>query len=132
MNQFNQTLLIAQNGNEAGGLIVTIIWLAIIVLFCAGSWKTFSKAGKPGWGILIPIYNIVLLVQIAGRPIWWVILFFIPFVNIVIAIIVSIDIAKNFGKGVGFGLGLTFLGIIFYPILGFGSAQYQVSSDISV
>jgi hypothetical protein len=49
----------------------------------------------------------------------------IPFVNFIIAIILCIDMAKSFGKGAGFGLGLAFLGIIFWPILGFGSAQYQ-------
>jgi hypothetical protein len=65
------------------------------------------------------------LLQIAGKPIWWIVLFFIPVVNFVVAIIVSIDVAKNFGKGTGFGLGLAFLSPIFYPILGFGSAQYQ-------
>jgi VIT1/CCC1 family predicted Fe2+/Mn2+ transporter len=50
---------------------------------------------------------------------------FIPLVNFIIAIILNIDIAKNFGQGVGFGIGLIFLPFIFYPILGFGSAQYQ-------
>ena len=49
----------------------------------------------------------------------------IPFVNFVICIILCIDLAKSFGKGAGFGIGLAFLGIIFFPILGFGSAQYQ-------
>jgi Family of unknown function (DUF5684) len=49
----------------------------------------------------------------------------IPFVNFVICIILCIDMAKSFGKGVGFGIGLALLGIIFWPILGFGSAQYQ-------
>ena len=83
------------------------------------------KAGQPGWGVLIPIYNIYLLTQIAGRPGWWVLLFLIPFVNIIVGIIVDIDIAKNFGKDAAFGLGLYFLGFIFFPILGFGSATYQ-------
>jgi hypothetical protein len=88
-------------------------------------WKVFEKAGQPGWGIFIPIYNLYLLLMIAGKPGWWLILYIIPFVNFVIAIIVSIEIAKNFGKDAGFGIGLAFLGIIFYPILAFGSAQYQ-------
>ena len=127
MNELDHTLLfaqVAQDGNGAGGAIVMIIWLAIVVVI-AGLWQTFSKAGKPGWGAIIPIYNVVLLLEIAGRPIWWIILFLIPFVNFVVAIVVAIDVAKNFGKGVGFGLGLAFLGFIFYPILGFGSARYQ-------
>ena len=85
----------------------------------------FEKAGKPGWGAIVPIYNIVILLEIAGKPIWWFILFFIPFVNFIVVILISIEVAKNFGKGTGFGLGLAFLGFIFYPILGFGDAKYQ-------
>ncbi|MCA9100891.1 MAG: signal peptidase I, partial [Planctomycetales bacterium] len=88
----------------------------------------FTKAGKPGWGALIPIYNVILLLQIAGRPIWWILLFLIPIVNLVIAVIVAIDIAKHFDKGTGFGLGLAFLGFIFYPILGFGDARYRAAA----
>ncbi|HID21105.1 MAG TPA: signal peptidase I [Planctomycetaceae bacterium] len=108
--------------------MTNLIWIAIVVLVIAGLWKTFSKAGRPGWGAIIPIYNVVLLLEIAGRPIWWIILFFVPIVNFIVAIFVAIDVAKNFGKGVGFGLGLAFLGFIFYPILGFGSARYQPTS----
>lgn len=84
-----------------------------------------TKAGQPGWACIIPIYNVYIMCKIAGRPGWWVLLMFIPVVNLVIAIILLIDISKSFGMGVGFGLGLVFLGIIFWPILGFGSATYQ-------
>ena len=71
--------------------------------------------------------DIVILLDIAGRPIWWFILLLIPLVDIVVGIIMSIDITRNFGKGVVFGLGLAFLGFIFYPILGFGNARYQAT-----
>jgi len=94
-------------------------------LMIAAMWKVFSKAGQPGWAVIIPIYNIYIMCKVAGRPGWWVLLMFIPFVNLIIAIILTIDIAKNFGQGVGFGIGLIILPFIFYPILGFGSAQYQ-------
>ncbi len=117
-----------QEGNGAGGAIFMIIWLATVVVVIAGLWQTLAKAGKPGWGAIIPFYNVILLLEIAGRPIWWILLLLIPVVNVVVAIIVSIDVARNFGKGVGFGLGLAFLGFVFYPILGFGSAQYQPTS----
>ena len=86
---------------------------------------SLQTAEKPGWGIIIPIYNIILMLEIAGRPIWWVILFFIPIVSIVAAILVNIDIAKKFGKSAGFGVGLALLGFIFMPILGFGDAKFQ-------
>ena len=99
--------------------------LLVAVIMIAAMWKIFTKAGQPGWACLIPIYNIYILCKIVGRPGWWVILMFIPFVNFVIGIILCIDLAKSFGQGVGFGLGLVFLSFIFYPILGFGSAQYQ-------
>ncbi len=111
--------------DDFGGVLVILIVLAFALFMIVSYWKVFEKAGQPGWGVLIPIYNILLLLKIAGRPGWWILLYLIPLVNIVIGIIVSIDIAKNFGKDAAFGIGLAFLGIIFYPILAFGSAQYQ-------
>lgn len=111
-------------GGAIFGTMFLLVWLAVVVLVIAGFWKTFAKAGKPGWASIIPIYNLIVLLEIAGRPIWWIILLCVPLVNFVILILVAIDIAKAFGKGTGFGLGLAFLGPIFYPILGFGSAQF--------
>lgn len=102
-----------------------LIALAILVFFIAAMWKVFTKAGKAGWLVLIPFVNVYTLLKIAGRPGWWLILFIIPVVNFIISILVSLDLAKSFGKGAGFGLGLAFLGPIFYPILGFGSARYN-------
>lgn len=119
------TLAQRNAAGAAGGLVFLVIWLAILVLIIAGFWKVFEKAGQPGWAAIVPIYNVYVLCKIAGRPGWWLILFFVPIVSFVIAIIVSVDVAKAFGKGVGFALGLIFLGFIFYPVLGFGSAQYQ-------
>jgi hypothetical protein len=98
--------------------------LAFVVLMLAGTWKTFAKAGQPGWAAIVPIYNMIVLLQVAGRPIWWIILAFIPIVSLIL-LVIPFDIAKKFGKGTGFGLGLLFLPFIFYPILGFGDAQYQ-------
>lgn len=109
------------------GLFIFLVEIAILVAIIAGFWKVFVKAGKPGWAAIIPIYNAIVLLQIAGKPIWWIILFFIPIVNIVMAVLVGIAVAKQFGKGEGFGIGLGLLGFIFYPILGFGDAQYQGS-----
>ncbi len=114
------------SGAEGGtaGMIVMGVWLVVCLIVLAGIWKTFSKAGQPGWGVLVPIYNVYLMTKIAQRPAWWLILMLIPVVNMIIAIVLSIDIAKHFGKGAGFGIGLAFLGFVFYPILGFGGAQY--------
>jgi Family of unknown function (DUF5684) len=115
----------ASSQPQAPGPLFWIFWLAVTILMIAACWKVFTKAGQPGWAAIIPIYNWYILCKIVGRPGWWVILFFIPFINFIIGIILCIDLAKSFGKGVGFGIGLILLGIIFFPILGFDSAQYQ-------
>ena len=78
-------------------LVMVALYLGIALFFIIAAWKVFAKAGQPGWGIFIPIYNLYLWVKIAGKPGWWVLLFFIPQENIVISIIVSLDVAKAFG-----------------------------------
>ena len=115
----------ASSQGQAPGPLFWIFWLAFMILMIAACWKIFTKAGQPGWASIIPIYNWYVLCKIVGRPGWWVILLLIPFVNFIIGIILCIDLAKSFGKGVGFGIGLILLSLIFFPILGFGSAQYQ-------
>ncbi|HSM13112.1 MAG TPA: DUF5684 domain-containing protein [Thermoanaerobaculia bacterium] len=115
-------------GSGAGGAIggvMMLVWLAIMVLVIAGIWKTFVKAGEPGWASIVPIYNLIVLLKIAGRPLWWFVLLLIPIVNIVVAFIVAIDLARKFGQGTGFGIGLALLPMIFYPVLGFGSSTYR-------
>ncbi len=106
-----------------GGMGLFMLFLCLVSFI--GIWKVFTKAGQPGWAIIIPIYNFIVMLQIAGRPLWWLLLMLIPFVNAIVAIIIAIDIARKFGKGVGFGIGLALVGFIFYPILGFGSATYN-------
>lgn len=120
------------NGDAAGaaaaglfGLCFLVIELAILGLFIAGMWKIFAKAGQPGWMSLIPILNMYILVQISGREVLWFVLLLVPCVNIVALVLVWMDVAKKFGQGPGFGLGLAFLPFIFAPILGFGSARYN-------
>jgi hypothetical protein len=120
----NQLSIFAQQSDE-GSAIIIIVYLAFIVLIVAGLWKVFTKAGEPGWAAIIPIYNGIVLLKIAGKPVWWIIGFFIPIISLIVGILVGIDVAKNFGKGAGFGLGLAFLPFIFYPILGFGDARFR-------
>ena len=120
------------NANAAlvGGVMAAmgtflLVMLALIVLFVIGGWKVFVKAGQPGWAILIPIYNAIVLLKIAGRPAWWILLFLIPLVNLVIALLVAIDLAKAFGQSAAFGVVLLFLlGGIGYLVLGFGNYRY--------
>ena len=111
----------------AGGIsaAVGIISLAVIVLWVASLWRIFSKAGQPGWAAIIPIYNLVVFLKVIGRPVWWLVLYLIPVVNIIIGIINAIDLAKSFGKGGAFGFfGLFLFAIIGYPVLAFSGAQY--------
>ena len=106
-------------------LFFFVFVIALVVLMIGSVWKVFTKAGKPGWACIVPIYNVIVLLEIAGKPLWWILLMIIPFVNIVIAILLAMEVAKKFGQSAGFGLGLAFLPFIFYPVLGFGSARYQ-------
>jgi len=101
-----------------------ILYILIIIIIIVSNWKIFEKAGRKGWESLIPIYNVYVLLQIVGKPGWWLLLLFIPFINIIVAFYIIYLLAKSFGKGVGFALGLIFLGFIFYPILAFGDAKY--------
>ena len=112
--------------------VPAIIGLLVALLMIVAMWKVFVKAGQPGWASIIPIYNLYVWCKIVGRPGWWIILMLIPFVNIIVGILLCIDMAKSFGKGAGFGIGLAFLGIIFLPILGFGSAQYLGAAAVEV
>jgi hypothetical protein len=117
--------LLAQSSDGGGSAILWLLYVAFIVVYLVAAWIVYTKAGEEGWKALIPIYNIWVLLKIVGRPGWWLILFLIPFVNFVIWIIVSIDLAKSFGKGTGFALGLIFFAPIFYMILAFGDATYR-------
>jgi len=109
---------------SATGAVVIVVYLAVIVIEIAALWQIFEKAGQPGWAAIIPIYNAYVLLKIVGRPVWWLLLFFIPLVNVIFEIIVANDLSKSFGRGVGFTVGLVLLGPIFIPVLGFGSARY--------
>jgi len=96
------------------------IWLIVII----AHWKIFTKAGQPGWASIIPIFNFYILLKIIGKPSWWLILLIVPIANFIIAIWSANLLAKRFGKDELYTIGLLLLPFIFYPILGFGSAQY--------
>ncbi len=128
-------------GAAAGSIMLILIPVfLIVIIYIVGMWKVFTKAGKPGWASIIPIYNFYVMLQIAGRPAWWILIILLGFIpvigaiaNLVLAVVIGIDIAKRFGKGELFGglvCGLLGVG---YLILGYGSAQYKagLSNDIS-
>ena len=150
MNILNLPLLLAQTDPYSvpeltdaeaagliGGLIAVVLALAVPLLilgaiYVVANWKIFEKAGQPGWAAIIPIYNIIVMLDVQGRPKWWIIWYLIPFVNyvsgVVMFIIQCLDYAKRFGKDGGFVAGLILLNPIFLLILAFGSAQYQGAS----
>lgn len=102
-------------------------WGVVIALFIFGvivNWRIFTKAGRPGWESLIPIYSTYIMIKIAGKPGWWLLMLLIPLVNIYFAVWLINMISKSFGKDEGFTVGLLILGFIFWPILAFSSAKY--------
>ncbi len=115
------------SGAEAALMALPMVLFAVIVslfmLIC--QWKIFDKAGKPGWAAIIPIYNVIVLLQIAGKPEWWVLLFMVPVANVIVAIITVVALAENFGQETGFAIGMLLLPIVFYPILAFGDSRYR-------
>ena len=106
------------------GIVTLIIYLAVIVVTIIAYWKLFTKAGKPGWHSIIPFLNFYDMFEIAGMNGWLFLLLFVPIANIIIAIMWCLNLAKAFGKGTGFAIGLIFLEGIFILILAFGSAKY--------
>jgi hypothetical protein len=106
-------------------MLKVLCYLIVIALAVVSTWRVYVKADQPGWASIVPIYNLYILCKIAGKSGWWVLLSMIPFVGIVILVILNLELSKSFGKGTGFGLGLSFLPIIFYPILAFGDAEYE-------
>jgi hypothetical protein len=126
--------LLASSDSSAGvpgGLVGGGISVVLLLLGLVGLWKTLEKGGESGaWALLLltgclaPV-AFVPVAKLSGRPLWWILLLYIPIVNLVVLAILSIDLAKSFGKGTAYGVGLWLLGWIFYPMLGFGSSRYS-------
>lgn len=111
------------NGAAAGILgAFGFIYLAILLLIIISMWKIFTKAGKPGWAAIIPIYNMIVLLEIVGKPVWWILLTFIPFVGFFVGIYILHLLSKSFGKDIVMTILLLFF--IGWPILAFGDAKY--------
>lgn len=106
-----------------GGIVGLCCGGIFLILMVASLWKVFVKAGQPGWAAIVPIYNAYVMQEIVGRETWWLAIYL--FLGPVWAIVISLDLAKSFGKEIVWGIGLIVLPIVFYPLLGFGDAQYQ-------
>ena len=113
----------------AGSIVYMLVVLAISIVVLIGLWKVFDKAGKPGWGAIVPFYNLYCLFDMSFGTGWLFLLMFVPCVGQIMMIIMWVKLAAAFDKGVGFGIGILFLPFIFLPMLGFGDAQYVGPSN---
>ena len=108
--------------------LITILILAVELIVAVMSimvmWTIYDRAGEPGWASIVPIYNVIILLKIAGRPAWWFLLMMIPVVNFIILFMICMDLAVAFDRGIPFAAGLFFLPFIFYPLLAFGEPDY--------
>ncbi len=127
MNMDNNALTNAVAGLFGG--VSLIVWLVLLVLYLVAYFKIYSKAGEAGWKCIIPIYGTYILFKIIYGNGWKFLFLLIPIFGEIVAIVSLFRLAKVFGKGVGFGLGLWFLSPIFILILAFGSAQYEGPVD---
>ena len=114
----------SDGANPIGAILV----LGFFIIFFGGMWKAFQKANEPGWAAIIPIYNAYVMIKISENKWWWLILAFLPLTNVIALFKISIDVAKAFGQGIGFGIGLAVLPFIFWPLLGFGGYRYRSQS----
>ena len=108
--------------SDTAVIVIAIVWAVLAIV---GWWMIFEKAGEAGWKAIIPIYNAWVMLRIVGQPGWMLIGFFIPFINIIVWVIIMAQLAKSFGKGIGYVIGLIVLNPLFAMMLGFGSATYQ-------
>lgn len=132
MNEYDNPM--AQDPTAVLGSMIIIILASVLVfiLTSLGLMKLFSKAGKPGWAAFIPVYNYIILLEMVGKPVWWIILLLIPCVNIFAMISIFIQLAKCFGKSTAYGILMVLFSFIMIPILGFSDAQYQKPKTLDV
>ncbi len=99
--------------DQSSGIFTSLgglVYLAIFILVFAGMWKLFAKAGKPGWAAIVPVYNVIVMFEIVGKPFWQLILLFIPLANIYVMVTLYVGLAKSYGK---YGFGNRLLVIMF-------------------
>jgi hypothetical protein len=113
-----------QGGDVLGSLVV-VVQLLLILLQLAGMWVVFEKADRAGWAAIVPIYNLYVMLKIGENAWWWLLVLIVPVANLYALYRIHAGVARAFGKGIGFGLGLAFLGVIFFPLLGFGNYRFR-------
>ncbi len=106
------------------GAIVAVISVLVFLLILFATWRIFSKAGRPGWYALIPIFNVYVMLQIVKKPTWLTLLFFIPYVQLIPQIIISIELGKAFGKSSAFSAIFILILPLGYFIIAFDDSKY--------
>lgn len=105
--------------NTFGLVLIYLLSFSISFINIVALWRLFKLNNKPGWASIIPVYNLIVMCQIAKVPLWYVILMFIPIANIIVSIILYINFAEKAGRTKAFGIGLIFLPSVFMPVLAF-------------
>lgn len=103
-----------------------LFFIIVQVIHFLGTWKLYIKAGRKAWEAAVPVYNAVVLMQIINRPKWWVILLFIPIVNLIMFPVVWVETLRSFGKNstTDTVLGVVTLGLYIYYINYFEDVKY--------
>lgn len=120
----------SSSSSMSGPMLAVMLVVYGIIFVCGiitiiGMWKAYTKANKPGWASIIPIYREIVQLEIAGRPAWWVLLMmFVPLFGTWVAIVALIDLAKSYGKSGGFAALLILVPVVGWPMLGFGKDRY--------
>lgn len=104
--------------------VLLIGYLGIIILTIASIWKVFKKANQPGWAAIVPIFNTYIMLKISDNPGWFLLLMVIPVINLYPLAKMYSGMARAFGKGIGWAIGLWILPFVFFPLLAFSSASY--------
>ncbi len=104
-----------------GGMVfVWLIYFAVFIVMAISLGKLFAKAHKPSWAAIVPIYNTMVQLEIAGRPTWWLLLLlFVPFLNLWVSIVLMLDFAKSYGKSTNYGIFMAILPVVAFPMLAF-------------
>lgn len=118
---------VSLNGTDA--LIFLGVSVIIVLFMLISKWRIYIKANKPGWAVLIPIYNDIVFFEVAGMNVLMVILLFIPIANVIVYFISNVKVAKKFNKGTGFGIFMALFPLLGYPILAFGKSVYEGNKD---
>lgn len=110
---------------ERNMLVFLSVSLALIVLYLAGLWFLFEKAGVNGWKAIIPFYNSYIEYELVWGSGWLFLFMLVPFAGLVFSIITFYKLGRVYGKGRLFCIGIVLLPFVFVPIIGFGSSRYM-------